>query len=476
MRQTFTTTMPDRVGAFLAASRCVAKIGANITRVSYHKAVDMHTLFIEAEGTPEQLEAVDAGLRGLGYLPEKPQSASVMMLEFRLPDRPGAVVPILELIDRCRFNISYISSQENGGPYQYFRMGLLVEDDEAVSRFMREASQLCRVRAVHYDKSGNNLDNTVFYLNFANDVSRRAKLSEGDRRQLIINANLIMQMLDERGHPPYQTFDSIGRFAEGIHAWSGAAFEARVSEREGAAGARVVVVEPPAGCNLTMIEKNGFILFVDSGFACYREELSGFLRARLPRFNMRAGTALITHADVDHCGLLDLYGEVYMSRKSFQNFEWEREGRPNYRERNPLHAPYVHISKLLSAYRPPETGRLRVVGGSAEPLAEPLVPIGTLDFHGLHWEALEGFGGHVAGETVWLERSERIALTGDILVNLKGFTPPQASFNRLAPYLMTSVDTDAARAAEERRALLRLLGEGEWLILGGHGAPIIHRG
>lgn len=476
MRQTFTTTMPDRVGAFLAASRCVAKIGANITRVSYHKAVDMHTLFIEADGTREQLKAVDAGLRGLGYLPEKPQSGSVMMLEFRLPDRPGAATPILEVIDRYRFNISYISSQENGGPYQYFKMGLLVEDDEAVSRFMREASQLCQVRAVHYDKSGNSLDNTVFYLNFANDVSRRAKLSEEDRRQLIINANLIMQMLDERGHPPYQTFDSIGRFAEGIRAWSGAAFEARVSEREGAAGARVVVVEPPAGCNLTMIEKNGFVLFVDSGFACYRDELSGLLRARLPRFCMREGTALVTHADVDHCGLLNLYGEVYMSRKGFQNFEWEREGRPNYRERNPLHAPYVRISKLLSAYRPPETGRLRVVGGSVEPLAEPLVPIGALDFHGLHWEALEGFGGHVAGETVWLERSERIALTGDILVNLKGFTPPQASFNRLAPFLMTSVDTDAARAAEERRALLRLLGEGEWLILGGHGAPIIHRG
>lgn len=58
MKQTFTTTMPDRVGAFLGASRCISGNGANITRVSYNKAIDMHLLFIEADGTPEQLERI----------------------------------------------------------------------------------------------------------------------------------------------------------------------------------------------------------------------------------------------------------------------------------------------------------------------------------------------------------------------------------------------------------------------------------
>ena len=38
-----------------------------------------------------------------------------MLLEFELADRPGEVLPVLEMIDRFRFNISYISSQENGG-------------------------------------------------------------------------------------------------------------------------------------------------------------------------------------------------------------------------------------------------------------------------------------------------------------------------------------------------------------------------
>ena len=46
MKQTFTTVMPDRIGAFLEASRVFAALGLNITRVSYNKAVDVHTLFI----------------------------------------------------------------------------------------------------------------------------------------------------------------------------------------------------------------------------------------------------------------------------------------------------------------------------------------------------------------------------------------------------------------------------------------------
>lgn len=55
MKKTYVTTMPDHIGAFLKASRCFASLGINITRVSYNKAIDSHTLFIDAEGTAAQL-------------------------------------------------------------------------------------------------------------------------------------------------------------------------------------------------------------------------------------------------------------------------------------------------------------------------------------------------------------------------------------------------------------------------------------
>ena len=68
MRQTFITTMPDHVGAFLQASRAMAQLGLNITRVSYNRAIDVHTLFIEAEGEEDALARAVERLEEIGYL------------------------------------------------------------------------------------------------------------------------------------------------------------------------------------------------------------------------------------------------------------------------------------------------------------------------------------------------------------------------------------------------------------------------
>ena len=60
--------MPNHIGAFLKASKCFSALGINITRVSYNKAVDSHTLFIDAEGSKEQLAKADIELEKIGYL------------------------------------------------------------------------------------------------------------------------------------------------------------------------------------------------------------------------------------------------------------------------------------------------------------------------------------------------------------------------------------------------------------------------
>ena len=64
-----------------------------------------------------------------------------------------------------------------------------------------------------------------------------------------------------------------------------------------------------------------------------------------------------------------------------------------------------------------------------------------------------------------------IAFTGDIYINMRGMTPEQAEYNRYAPILMTSVDTNPKVCSEERKAILRRLGVGNWKIFGAHGSP-----
>ena len=79
MKKTYITTMPNHIGAFLRASECFASLGVNITRVSYNKAVDSHTLFIDAEGEPRQLEKADRELEKIGYLGSEKSGNSVQI-------------------------------------------------------------------------------------------------------------------------------------------------------------------------------------------------------------------------------------------------------------------------------------------------------------------------------------------------------------------------------------------------------------
>ena len=98
--------------------------------------------------------------------------------------------------------------------------------------------------------------------------------------------------------------------------------------------------------------------------------------------------------------------------------------------------------------------------------------MGYFDFGDLHFELLEGQGGHVAGELVLIDYAHKLAFTGDIFINLKDMTPEQAEYDRYAPILMTSVDTDKALCTRERQAIFQRLGVGNWQIFSGHGAKI----
>ena len=66
----------------LKASECFSALGINITRVSYNKAVDSHTLFIDAEGTEVQLRKADAELEKIGYLSNNAARTSVVLIDY----------------------------------------------------------------------------------------------------------------------------------------------------------------------------------------------------------------------------------------------------------------------------------------------------------------------------------------------------------------------------------------------------------
>jgi len=79
--------------------------------------------------------------------------------------------------------------------------------------------------------------------------------------------------------------------------------------------------------------------------------------------------------------------------------------------------------------------------------------------------------GAVLGERVDTSKSRAIPQRMCyVYVNLKGMTSEQKQYNRYAPILMTSVDTDPELCAQERNAIMQRLGPGKWQVFGAHGA------
>ncbi len=461
--------MPNHIGAFLKASKCFSALGINITRVSYNKAVDSHTLFIDAEGTEEQLNKADIELEKIGYLQNNTNKTSIVLIEFCLKDKPGSVTNVLTLINDFNFNISYISSQENGTDYQYFKMGLYVEDVDKIAEFLAEAEKLCKVRVINYNSSEKVYDNSIFYNTYVMGLSQTMGLSEEVSRELLVHVNLAMQTLDEQGLSPYRTFDSISKFAELLGASKGKSFAPRISTHKISDNTELILIEPPCGSNTIIIKSNEKILFVDSGYACYRDEMLSVIRNIIPNFDNIKKTILVTHADVDHCGLLPLFDEIITSSKTALCLKNEYLGNDGFREKNPLHKPYINICKILTSYQAANPDKIKVMWNDTENLTEPLTQIGFFDFGELHFEVYEGKGGHLPGEIVLIEYTKHIAITGDIYINVHGLTPEQAEYNQYAPILMTSVDTVPQLCSEERKAIINRLGVGKWQIFGAHG-------
>lgn len=452
----------------MQTSKVFADLGMNITRVSYNKAIDSNMLFIDADGTTEQHEKAAQKLSEYGYL-NNPTDSNVILFEFLIKDAPGEITAVLELLKRHAINISFVSSQENGTGYQQFKMGLFVENNESLTPFIEDVTKICKVRVIDYNHSEKSFDNSIFYNSFAKELIDSMGLEEASRHEIMINANLMMQMLDDRGLSPYRTFDSISRCAALLSKARGEGFVPRITEYNLTEDTGLTLIEPPCGSNTAIIKNKSDYLFVDCGYSCYKKEMLELFRKLIPDFDTIHKRIIITHADLDHCGLLNCFDEVITNSRSAEILKMQYEGLDDARECTPAHRPYIKICKQLTSYAPVNPEKVSVAWKSPESQTSPLTQIGYLEFADLGFEVYEGFGGHLPGEMIYIDYNNHLAFTGDVFVNLKGMTTDQAEYNKCAPILMTSVDITPEKCALERSSFFKRLGNGNWKIFGAHG-------
>ena len=482
-KKSFVTSLPDKAGAFLQASRIVAEQQGNIIRVSYNKAVDLHMLFLEVEAAEESLCKIEQSLADIGYIHSELVETRVIEIAVKIPDQPGAVLPVLEVLNRSNINISYLNSCAAGEPYQYFRLGLLIEDPRIIKTLLDEISGIYPVDIVECDSSEENLDNTVFYIRLANEMKTLLCLNNAQTISFITESNRILQALQTGGEDAGKVFAYIRRFAHFVSSYRGENYKADVQTLSVNDDLKLYSIQPPCGSNTYVLKTPAELVLIDTGYAAYAQESVKELRQLFPDWNNLSKKLLITHADVDHCGLLASLTDVriIVNRKSYESFQRQIVRLPDDREKTELHLGYSRISQIISGYTPPDIAKLEVLDTGTPEEHENLIQIGSVMVDDYEFTVYEGSGGHLRGEMVYTCARAGLIFTGDLLVNIGGFSKERAEFNSLAPFLMKSVNVDSVKATAMRKQVIALIEEisrannKHCVVCGGHGPLSVMR-
>lgn len=303
----------------------------------------------------------------------------------------------------------------------------------------------------------------------ADEVSKIKPLSKEERKRLIENSEIIKNQLAEKNEGPETTFAYIIKYAEFLMRYKGEGYVCRIGSRN-FNGFTLWSIEPPCGSTTYILDKGNSPVMVDAGYPCFRDELLKVIHSIIPAFDSRKKDLILTHMDMDHCGLLSVFDNIFMSESTYRNFVLKFEGKDDFREGNPFRAPFYKISSVLSDDYPPSLSNMRAVSTIKPDLTKPLSYIGNIDSGGFSFEIYETSGGHVDGSIVILEKAHKIIFTGDTLINPFDVTDGQKEFNTLAPYILRSVNQDSEKARLERKAVTEMISGENWTICGGHGA------
>ncbi len=476
-KKSFVTSMPDQSGTFLRASRIIAGHSGNIVRVSYNKAVDLHMLFIDVDASEENLKNIEQDLYDIGYINKKIAETRVIEVSVQIPDNAGAMLPVLEILSRNGINISYMNSCSNGSPFQDFKFGLLIENPGIIKSLLDDISEIYPVDIIECESSEENLDNTVFYIRLANEMQSLLGLSTEKTMQFISESNRILQVLQSEGENAGKIFDYIRRFAYFVSGNRGENYKTNIQTFKLSELVTLHSIQPYCGSNTYVLTAPDELILIDTGYAIYAQELLLVLKGLIPDWEVRSKQVYISHADVDHCGLLSILenAEIYVNKKSCENFARQAGHLPDYREQTELHLGYSKISRIISGYKIPQVSSMKIIDSGTPLEHHSLLTIGSMIIGDIDFTILEGSGGHLYGEMVYVSREAGIVFTGDILVNINGFSHERAEFNSLAPYLMKSVNVSSKKAKEMRHQVMALIREitdqnrKPCLICGGHG-------
>ena len=447
----FIACMPDRPGALHRAAEIIKRYEGNINRIQYDRRIDRYIVFFEVTAVPEAYDRIRDELEKIGYLQTSLQPVAFLKFHLYLPNCPGALFDFLNYITSSGANITYLDFDERGQHPERLVIGLNIENTSLIDALLNQLKSRYRLEILEYDTTGEKLDDTVFYLRLAQKLRSFIGSAEDEfLMRFLHDINHIAQELSNLRKDPVEVFENILKVGDCLNRTTGENFFADVQRVKISDGIELFCFQLPCGGNIYLFDTICERVMIDTGYGIYYQDVVNMLQHYGLGDLGRLKRIYITHADADHCGAAG-----YFSAPSYLNRETlliTRETSRAYGSSSQgciLEEVYTKIINLFSRFNPPSNVILFPEISQAEKIIEkrgsfPVVAlfrIGDLNF-----EALQGLGGHMHGEILYICPEEGLIFPEDALINFKSLSPDRTEYNVLADYLMTSVNVDSRLA------------------------------
>jgi glyoxylase-like metal-dependent hydrolase (beta-lactamase superfamily II)/ACT domain-containing protein len=452
----FIAHMPDEPGSLERAANVITKYEGNINRIQYDRRIDPSTVFYEVTTTDTNYVKIINDLEKIGYLQTSLQPVSFLKFFVHLPHTPGSLSRFLKYTTESGANIGFIDFDDTGRYPDRLTVSLNLEDPAAVEQLLDQLKSRYHLEIIEYDTTGKHLDDTIFYVRFAQEI--RDLIGESENAFLLsflADTNHIAQELMNRGNNPRQVFDSVLLTGRTLRATTGKNFYADVQKFVVTARVDLFCFQLPCGGNIYVLSSGKACVMIDTGYGIYHDDIM----AMFSHFDLgdqdRFTRLVISHADADHCGAGGFYSAGALMHSGTRDIiKTNNRAYGSKSEHSVLEAFYTKMINLFSRFCPPRKITCLPPAGSTTRSIFPVLK--TITLGDVSLEVLEGLGGHTHGQIYLYSRDEGLLFTADAVINFSSLTQERASYNSLADFLVTSVNVDSDLARRERKALLEL--------------------
>ena len=478
-RYSLITNVPIQSGSLNRAVALVAAKGANINRIHYDRHIDPQTVFWEITCDCNTFEQICSSLETLGYLRRELAPVSLVKLTLHLPHEPGALNDFLRHTTESNAVITALAFDDEGSAPDTVTITVALDENEKATGLITTLSRIYLLEKIQMD----GLEDISFYVQFIQKLDRYVPSADlSTTADLVVSINRVAQDLMRLGENPKLVFQKVLEGAQTIADTCGAGFYADIQTHRLSDIVTLHCIQPPCGGNVYLFETPADYLLLDTGYGVYYPDLMRLFSALGFDIAKKLTGIVLSHGDADHSGGAGLYRvPVLMHRAALETLRTENRAWGSHREAMILETVYSKMIGLISQCNPPSEQHIRYIEHKKNRRRGVFPVMDDLDIGDLSFEILESLGGHQVGEVVLFCPAKGFLFTADSLLHLEALSAARTQYNRVADFLMTSVNVNSDIARKERRGLMEIAADyyraagNPCLIFGGHGPICVEK-